>query len=111
MKPLYIILITALVCICATVLIVQAFRPKQKTGDKYFDLSMALYDSIIQRSDRHKTEIIQAYQSQITDLQKEDSVLKQRTVINTKKREAIITNVGNMDHNELVSAVEAYGQR
>lgn len=94
----------ALFGICAVVLIVVLFKPKQRE-DKYLKMVLNLKDSLISQERSYRISEAAKYEQDRSEWLQRDSVYREKSNTNTIRYERVPVNVRNLSHDELRGAV------
>lgn len=99
--------------IAGIILLVSLFGGRKNPDNKYFDMLIESKDREIKAEREHRITLEQwnrAKDQEIAELEKQDSVLKQKSQQVTIKYEKVPVIVRSYSYDELRSAVEAFGQ-
>lgn len=105
MKIPWVTILLIALAVVATFLITNAFGLSQKTDTKYFDLLMAEKDKQIEREKEVQKEIKAFYDPIIAESRRKDSLLAEKSKVNTIRYEKIPSTVRNYSNEELRGAV------
>lgn len=97
-----------LAVICSTILIYNFVKPIPKQDTKYLDLYLASKDKEIERIKEDAKKWEDHYNNDIAESKRVDSLLIQRSKVNTIKYAQVPVNVANLNNEELRAAVWDY---
>ena len=92
-------------CICATVLLVTFLAPSKSSGSKYFDLLLKEKEDRRLDEKKYREETEKRYATLLQDSRTKDSLLAQKSKVNTIRYEAVSPTVDAIPDNDLQRSI------
>lgn len=107
MKTWHLVLI-GIAVLAGVFIIVKVFGKNTPIENKYLDLLLKEKDKAIAKEAEYRIEITAMYNEVVAESRRKDSLLSEKSKVNTIRYEKVARDIPSLSHEELRSAVMEY---